>query len=261
MCGKVTGAPVLCRPRAFNPAISFFVSAGTRLALSRFVLCRLTIAVLVAGLAWSRVVGAEENERLAWTGERPLAIEFGNGVRSPLGWLYAAVDVSPFRYLSLAAGMGYGEHSMQVSAMARLRIPAGRTSVGAIVHGLGIGWSMGRLTTPLPEPCQPTGFFDEECASPGDKVWNRAERINVEYSIELPLVASVLALRMFTGGSMVANSGGDYDCDTGAAPVPRCQGNYADLGKYFLYAGIGFSFLLDPWSSTPQGFPSDEEPP
>ena len=261
LCGKVTRAAVLCRLFDLNLVISFFVLAGTRLAPLISMSRRPTIVVLAVGLTWCRVSLAQELDRPVWTGERPLAIEVGNGANSPLGWIYASVDVSPIRYFSLTAGMGYGDNSTQFSAMARLRVPGGRTSVGVLVHGLGLGWSMGRHTTSLPEPCQPQGLFDEECASPGDKVWDRAQRINMEYSIELPLVAWMLALRCFGGLSIIANSD-SYYCDygMGTTPVARCGGSEADLGKYSPYLGIGLSFLLDPWSSTAHGFPSDEEP-
>jgi len=200
-------------------------------------------ALLVFGLCCSRAAYAQDDGIPAWTGERPFAVEVGNAAGSaPLGWLNLSMDFALSRYLSLAAGMGYGDGARQVSAMARVRIPGGSTSVGAIVHDIGVGWSMGRRTHSLPAPCQAQGLFDDQCSSPGDKVWEPAQRIDAEYSVELPLVASALVLRFFGGVSTIINTG-SYFCDYMIGHIPQCQGKYASDGNIFPYMGVGLSIL------------------
>ena len=244
-CGKVTQITIILTVASGQPYDSPPAPHGTGLAVRVLMIHRLPIriALLVFGLSCSGAAHAQVDEIPAWKGERPFAIEFGNAVGSaPLGLLNLSVDFALSRYLTLAAGMGYGDGARQVSAMARVRIPGGSTSVGAIMHGIGVGWSMGRRTYLLPAPCQQQGPFDDQCTSPGDKVWDPAQRVDAEYSIELPVVASALVLRFFGGVSTIINTG-SYYCDYMVGPTPQCQGKYASEGNIYPYLGVGLAIL------------------
>jgi hypothetical protein len=134
----------------------------------------IAVAILAACLVWTGTASAQDDAAPPWTGKRTFAVEVGTGFNAPLGVLSLAVDFALFRYLSLAGGMGYGDGSPHFSTMARLRIPVGRTGVGALVHNLGLGWSTGRHTATLSAP--PCAY--SECPIP-HKIWDSAQRFDV----------------------------------------------------------------------------------
>jgi hypothetical protein len=185
----------------------------------------------------------------SWTGDRWLALELGNGLSAPAGWASLSLEASPFRHLSLVAGIGYADQSPQLSLMSRVWLPKGRTSVGAIVHALGVGWSFGRRTLALPAPCESNFPGDDGCGpgqdqSPGDKVWETARRVNIEYAIELPLVASALLLRCSGGLSFLTNAN-SYACAYNDGRITNCEGQSSSDGNVFPYLGVGLVMLLD----------------
>ena len=200
-------------------------------------------AVLAACLVWTRNASAQDHAAPPWSGKRTFAVEVGSGFNAPGGVLSVAVDVALFRYLSLAAGVGYGDGSAHYSTMARIRIPLGRTSVGVLVHNLGLGWSTGRHTTGLDTP--PCEY--SECPTL-HKIWDPAHRFDAEYSIEFPLIASTLVLRLYGGVSTIINSG-NYVCGLdplgyNVADQYQCRGHDASAGNVFPYFGVALAMLF-----------------
>jgi hypothetical protein len=232
---------------------------GTRLALQRGVyrFVVIAIAAALAGLSSARSASAQAEAATPWDGRRPLALEIGTGYNAPNGAVSFAVDFALFRYLSVSAGVGRGDGSAHYSGMARIRFPAGTTAGGAVVHGLGVGLSTGRHTTSLPKVCEgnSSGWFDSDCPAAPQKIWQPAHRVDVEYSIELPLRVPWLVGRVFAGVSKIINDD-NYVCDYGYSPANKyqCKNGTASTGNFFPYLGVSLaaSFGASPaWTSGP----------
>jgi hypothetical protein len=160
------------------------------------------VFVAVPSLAHAEVesattVAAPERDR--WTA-RPFALEI-QGLGSTLGFVGAAVDVSPLSFLSVNAGVGQGISGTQAGAEARFRL---RLTQG-LALALGVGGSFGRHCV----GATMNGLFDPCHDGPeGANAyrWERAYWANVTFGID-GRTEGGFVYRAFIGGGRMLNPG------------------------------------------------------
>jgi hypothetical protein len=162
-------------------------------------------------------------------GTRHFGINGQIGLGTPYSYAGLSLEVSPFRYLALDGGIGYGggvARALQWAAMARLRLPLARF----LALCLGAGVSGGRY-----QEFRDIDLDFDGNPSPDGRVLDHAFWLNGEASVQFRLRRG-FQVRPYLGVTRLLNPD-QLHCD-----VRRCLSGSKDKTFPYFGAAVGYSF-------------------
>jgi hypothetical protein len=192
--------------------------------------CLIALASLFVSVPALAQRAVEENP---W--DRVLSINAQVGLGAPLGLGGIGLDLTPFRWFTIGAGVGYSPHSgstgggSQAALMSRLRYPFENGTAIALGGGVSTG------------PYHASPFMDYESHTVW--TWDRAWWTNVELSIEHRWTNGV-ELRGFGGVGFLDNPTADT-CAIGTYGLEKCPLTANDAFVSTVpYLGLSIGYAL-----------------